>query len=190
MTQPSRPEDPHEAECCGWLELRLREGLQRREAHRLLRLHATPERVLREIGRSDPAVIHGALDRARSLGLRVLSPAQFPDTLGEIPDPPLVLWSRGEVPASFAPALAVVGSRRASPAGLWAAREFSAEVARAGVTIVSGLAYGVDKAAHQGALEGGGRTVAVLASGLDRPSPSGNAGLARRLLEAGGAWLS
>jgi DNA processing protein len=70
------------------------------------------------------------------------------------------------------------------------ARAWSASLAAAGVWIVSGLAYGVDAAAHRGALDAGGRTLAVLASGLDRPSPAGNIGLARAILDAGGGWLS
>ncbi|MBW2415220.1 MAG: DNA-protecting protein DprA, partial [Deltaproteobacteria bacterium] len=88
------------------------------------------------------------------------------------------------------PGLAIVGARRASTRGRAVALRLARAAAGAGVAVVSGLAYGIDAAAHQGALEGGGPTLAVLASGLDRPSPRANAGLARRLLDAGGAWLS
>jgi DNA processing protein len=130
------------------------------------------------------------LERARALGLRALVPGdpEFPRALLEIPDPPLVLYARGALPAG--PALAVVGSRRGSARGREIARAWSASLAQAGVWIVSGLAYGVDAAAHRGALDASGRTLAVLASGLDRPSPASNVVLARAILEAGGGWLS
>jgi DNA processing protein len=130
------------------------------------------------------------LERARALGLRALVPGdpEFPQALLEIPDPPLVLYVRGALPTG--PVLAVVGSRRGSARGREIARAWSASLAQAGVWIVSGLAYGVDAAAHRGALDAGGRTLAVLASGLDRPSPANNVALARELLESGGGWLS
>jgi DNA processing protein len=128
-----------------------------------------------------------ALDRARELGLELLVPGAD-DPLASIPDPPLVLWSRGRLPRG--PLLAIVGARLATPRGREMARRLALAAAEAGVAVVSGLAYGIDAAAHRGALETRGASVAVLASGLDRPSPTGNVGLARELLDAGGAWLS
>jgi DNA processing protein len=130
------------------------------------------------------------LARAEAAGLRALAPdsAEFPAALAVIPDPPLLLWARGELPAG--PALAIVGARRASARALETARAFAAELARAGVWIVSGLAYGVDTAAHEGALAGAGRTAAVLASGLERVTPRGRQSLADRILAGGGGWLS
>jgi DNA processing protein len=95
---------------------------------------------------------------------------------------------RGPLPSG--PALAIVGSRRPSSRARACAQAFSAELARAGVAIVSGLAYGIDTAAHEGALAGAGPTVAVLASGLSIVTPHGQAPLAERILAAGGAWLS
>jgi DNA processing protein len=106
----------------------------------------------------------------------------------EIPDPPVLLYLRGHPPEG--PFVSVVGSRRATPRGREVARLFSAALARAGAVVASGLAYGIDAAAHTGALEAGSRTVAVLASGLDQPGPVGNRALARRILRQGGAWLS
>ncbi len=131
-----------------------------------------------------------SLAAARAAGIRALAPgdAEFPAALREIPDPPLLVWVRGALPVG--PALAIVGSRRPSARGAASARAFAAELARAGAAIVSGLAYGVDAAAHEGALAGGGPTVAVLASGLLRVTPSGQRGLAERIAAAGGAWLS
>ncbi|HXZ86225.1 MAG TPA: DNA-processing protein DprA [Myxococcota bacterium] len=131
-----------------------------------------------------------ALASAAARGIRALAPgsAEFPAALREIPDPPLLVWVRGALPGG--PALAIVGSRRASARGLATARAFADELARAGVAIVSGLAYGIDAAAHEGALAGQGRTVAVLASGLLQVTPKGQERLAQRMLEGGGAWLS
>ena len=130
------------------------------------------------------------LEDARARGIRALAPgsADFPTALASIPDPPLVIWLRGVLP--HGPALAIVGARRASARGLESARGFATELARAGVAVISGLAYGIDSAAHEGALDGRGHTVAVLASGLDHVTPTGRTLLAERILAAGGAWLS
>ena len=110
--------------------------------------------------------------------------AGFPAPLAAIPDPPLVVWVRGPLPEG--PALAMVGARRASArARSTCARGFAAEVARAGIAVISGLAYGIDAAAHEGALDGRGCTVAVLASGLDQVTPRGQQKLAERILRCG-----
>jgi DNA processing protein len=138
----------------------------------------------------DPAAARGELEQARAAGLRCLVPGDpgFPGALLQIPDPPLVLYARGALPRG--PALAVVGSRAATPRARAVARAWCAELAGAGVAIISGLAYGVDAAAHRGALDARGCTLAVLASGLDQPSPAGNRPLAREILGSGGGWLS
>lgn len=91
---------------------------------------------------------------------------EYPALLGEVPEPPARLWLAGKT-LEPAPALAVVGTRRATRYGLDAAFWLAGELARSGVTIVSGLAKGIDGAAHRGALAAGGRTVAVLGCGLD-----------------------
>jgi len=93
----------------------------------------------------------------------------FPLRLTCIPDPPAVLWIRGEpghLPRMDEPSIAVVGSRAATRDGLEAARRIADGLARAGVVVVSGLARGIDAAAHRAALDAGGRTIAVLGSGL------------------------
>jgi DNA processing protein len=191
-----------------WIALARAPGVTRPLARRLVEVCGTPQAVfaagearLRAYCAPGVAaqlaqsrVLAAAADReltsARALGLRALLPdePEFPEPLRAIPDPPLVLYARGALPSG--PALAVVGSRLASARAREVARAWSASLAAAGVWIVSGLAYGVDAAAHRGALEGRGRTLAVLASGLDRPSPAGNIGLARAILDAGGGWLS
>lgn len=113
--------------------------------------------------------------------------------LGEIHDPPLLLFIRGNRQAiSHEPSLAVVGTRSISRYGQAATAQICRPLARAGFCLVSGLAMGVDAAAHQAALDESGLTVAVLAGGIDRPSvhPKANARLAERIIESGGALVS
>lgn len=122
-------------------------------------------------------------DRALSAG-----DAEYPELLRVLAGAPERLWVRGRLDA--APTAAIVGSRRPTPYGLRMARRLAAGLARAGVTVVSGLARGIDTAAHEAALEAGGKTWAVLGSGLDRLYPQENAGLAAAIVAGGGAILS
>lgn len=109
----------------------------------------------------------------------------YPAPLRALAHPPQTLYVRGGWRAEDAHAVAVVGSRRASPYGVAVAEWLGRELARCGVTVVSGLARGIDGAAHRGALEGGGRTIAVLGCGVDVLYPPEHAGLARRIMRAG-----
>jgi DNA processing protein len=110
----------------------------------------------------------------------------YPPLLRRVYDPPPVLWVRGQLHAGEgAQAVAVVGARQSSPAGQAFARVLARDLAEGGVTVVSGLARGIDTSAHEGALLGKGRTVAVLGSGLGALYPPENAGLAARIAEAG-----
>jgi DNA processing protein len=109
----------------------------------------------------------------------------YPDLLRTLADPPLVLWIKGPVELLFETCVGIVGSRDALPVSLAIARKLGRELSDAGVTVVSGLAVGVDGAAHAGALEGAGRTIAVLGSGLDHVYPPSHAGLASQILERG-----
>ena len=111
--------------------------------------------------------------------------ADYPASLLQLPEPPPVLWGIGNPHLLAHPALAVVGSRRATPQGLSDARAFSRHLGEAGLTIVSGLAEGIDGAAHQGALDTLGSTVAVLAHGLDRIYPPAHRDLAHRIAAQG-----
>lgn len=116
----------------------------------------------------------------------VITDPDYPKLLKEIPDPPLVLYSIGDLSIlNTQPAIAVVGSRRASFYGRHSAEILSFDLAARGVTVVSGLARGIDQTAHAAALEAGGRTVAVLGSGLDQIYPKENVGLAREIAEKG-----
>lgn len=116
------------------------------------------------------------------------SDPEYPELLRELAGAPARLWVRGRLDP--APTVALVGSRRPTPYGLRMARRLATGLAEAGVTVVSGLARGIDTAAHEAAVAAGGRTWAVLGSGLDRLYPSENAGLAADIVRLGGAVLS
>jgi DNA processing protein len=114
----------------------------------------------------------------------------YPPLLAGIADAPLVLFVEGDVAALSLPQLAVVGSRNPTALGRDTAAQFARHVAAAGLAITSGLALGIDAAGHRGALQAGGRTVAVLGCGLDRIYPPEHAGLAREIVARGGALVS
>jgi DNA processing protein len=122
---------------------------------------------------------------ARGIGIAVYGSSDYPERLRDLVDAPLLLYWRGVYPpGEVRPAAAIVGARRATRYGLRTARRVGAVTAGAGVWVVSGLAIGVDAAAHLGAVEQG-RTAAVLAGGVDRCYPSGNRRLAERILATG-----
>jgi len=110
---------------------------------------------------------------------------RFPTALAAIHDPPQTLWIKGDADALCAASVAIVGSRAASPYALEVARRLGADLARRNVTVVSGMARGVDSAAHRGALEGGGITIAVFGCGVDVVYPSEHRALADRIVERG-----
>ncbi|MDH0496974.1 DNA-processing protein DprA [Stutzerimonas stutzeri] len=114
----------------------------------------------------------------------------YPALLAELPDAPPLLFVAGDPTLLERPQLAVVGSRRASRNGLDNARAFSRSLAGAGFVITSGLALGIDGAAHQGALDANGKTVAVLGTGIERLYPQRHLGLAKEIVEHGGALVS
>jgi DNA processing protein len=113
----------------------------------------------------------------------------YPPPLENIPDPPSLLYCKGNLEPRDQLAIAIVGSRHCSPYGLRVAERLAAGLARVGITVVSGLARGIDTAAHRGALKAGGRSIAVLANGLASVYPPEHEDLARALTE-GGALLS
>lgn len=134
------------------------------------------------------------LEETRSAGISLLAlgDANYPKLLTQIFDPPPLLFVRGKMNEPEELTLAVVGTRRITPYGRQVTPEMVAPLARSGLTIVSGLALGVDSLAHETALAAGGRTVAVLGSGIDDASlyPSSNRYLAKKILGAGGAVIS
>ncbi len=131
------------------------------------------------------------ITRLKNWGIRcrILGDSSYPASLAMISDPPLVLYSRGECSWMEKPCIAIVGTRRPTAGGLREAYKLALEFSLAGYPVVSGLAFGIDRAAHEGALDGGGPTWAVLAGGLDRPSPVSHRQLASRILDRGGALM-
>ncbi len=131
-------------------------------------------------------------DGIRALGAQVIpfGDPRYPPGLREIGDPPAWIAARGDLGDPDAPAVAIVGSREASPTGERRTREWAAWLARRGVRIISGLARGIDTAAHRGALDAGGHTVAVLGCGLDDALRRRTGPIMRDLLAAGGALVS
>lgn len=114
-----------------------------------------------------------------------LGDALYPPLLLQTADPPLLLYVQGRLELLTAESVAIVGSRDATPQGLTNAREFARELAQAGLGIVSGLAAGIDGAAHEGALAAGGTTIAVVGTGPDRVYPARHRTLARRIADTG-----
>jgi len=127
------------------------------------------------------------LELAQKLKIQVmtLQDEDYPRSLKEIYDPPLCLYVKGALLPSDTVSLAIVGSRRASYYGLSCAQNFAYSLAGAGITIVSGLARGIDTQAHKGVLKAKGRTIAVLGSGLNRVYPAENKDLADKIAESG-----
>ncbi|MDQ8189172.1 DNA-processing protein DprA [Roseibacillus persicicus] len=125
-------------------------------------------------------------------GITILTPKSlhWPRQLAESPDAPLLLYVKGEVTEADQHAIGVVGSRRCTHYGRATTRNFASGLARSGYTIISGLARGIDTEAHQAALDAGGRTIAVLGSGLLNLYPSENRDLAERIADGHGAVVS
>jgi DNA processing protein len=133
-----------------------------------------------------------ALARAATGGMHLVTwvDASYPAALAAISDPPPVLWVRGNADALTSRAVAIVGSRGGSPYALAVAERLASELAARGIVVVSGLARGVDSAAHRGALAAGGVTVAVLGCGVDVTYPAEHRELSREIAASGGAVVS
>lgn len=131
--------------------------------------------------------VESALEWAEQPGhhLLTLADASYPPQLLEIEDPPTLLYANGQVSLLSRPCIAIVGSRNCTPQGRTNAQAFAAALSQSGLTIVSGLACGIDAAAHHGALTGDGSSIAVIGTGVDRIYPASNRELARRLATDG-----
>jgi len=187
-----------------WIELSLVPGLGSSRYRSLLSAFGLPANVLGAtraqlsrvvpeplaatiLERSSAAEVEKALRWAEGQARSVLTlaDAAYPRQLLEIPDPPPLIYVAGDAALLSAPALAVVGSRNATPQGLQNARAFARALSEAGLAIVSGLALGVDSEAHRGGLEGRGATIAVLGTGIDIVYPQRNRSLADEVASRG-----
>ncbi|MFG6432797.1 DNA-processing protein DprA [Roseateles sp. LYH14W] len=197
------------AELAAWL--RLTESVGPGAARRLLAMAGSPRAVFelpaaaldqalppkqREAFNQPPEHLADLIAKAEAWraepghDLMVLGDADYPPRLLATADPPLLLWLQGRRDLLGTPSLAIVGSRNPTAQGGDNARAFARALARAGYTIISGLALGVDAAAHEGALDAEGATIAVVGTGLDQVYPRRNEKLAARLLAAGGLIVS
>lgn len=194
-----------ESRLAAWVRLSLIPGLGPRSAHALLQSLGTPEKVIDVSIATLASLVGGDLARAVRAGpdpdlyAKTLAWAEkpgnhfltwadpsYPQALLQIPDPPPCIYYLGRIELLRAPALAIVGSRNATAQGQETARGFALALSNAGLTIVSGLAQGIDTAAHEGGLEGSASSLAVLGTGIDRVYPAKNRALAHRLAEDGG----
>jgi DNA processing protein len=137
-------------------------------------------------------IVARQLRAAEEIGARVVTPWDdvFPEALRQIYDPPAFFWMQGEVEPVDTRAVAIVGTRRCTDYGKQQAYRLARDLAKHDVTVVSGLAYGVDGAAHRGALDAGGRTIAVLGSGLKNVYPAKHKPIANAIVQGQGAVLS
>ncbi len=194
-------------ELAAWIRLVMTPGIGIRTAHKLLSAYGLPQHVFgtsyRELQRivspqiADAvyAPVSPAISRQIELTekwleepgntILTLSDSAYPGTLLEIPDPPLMLYVKGKSELLSAPSVAIVGSRNATTQGRIDAGEFAASLSDAGLTIVSGLALGIDAAAHRGGLKGKGSTVAVIGTGADMVYPARNRELAHEIAREG-----
>lgn len=156
--------------------------------HELMRVRGVGVKIASEIGAIDLERLAADLKAWRDGGIEILmrGDADYPAPLNETEDGPLALFSRGLPPAeSWRDAVAIVGTRRPSQEARYLTLSLAMQLARAGRAVVSGLALGVDAAAHTGALSANGLTIAVLGSGLLNIYPEANQGLAERIRAAG-----
>lgn len=193
------------SELTAWLRLTLAPGIGGESQRKLLSAFGLPERIFAASPASLARVI--PLEQAERLlscdareaiasalawaaepgnAILTLADAAYPRRLLDTPDPPSVLYVKGRTALlNGARALAIVGSRNATPQGEANAEAFAAALSESGFVIVSGLALGIDAAAHRGGLRGKGATVAVIGTGIDRVYPAGNRALAREIAEKG-----
>lgn len=194
-----------------WIALNMTPGVGPRAATKLLERFGSPDAVFHarrtelESLRLKPETIEsilkrefheradGELERVKALGgdVLILDDGSYPGLLREIDDPPILLYVKGDWQACLEqPGVGVIGSRMCSTYGENAAEMLSRDLGSRGLTIVSGLARGIDTAAHRGAISGKGRTVAVMGTGIDSVYPRENNGLVRDILSSGGCLVT
>ena len=206
MTSPSKAFPDELGDLHSHVRLACVPGIGSRTRRLLLERFGSPDGVFAaspaeiasvgRLGKSFAAAIHAPTDtptaddvidlcRKRAIDIIVEGRAGYPAMLARIDDPPPLLFVRGSLLPHDSLAVAVVGARHATPYGLKVAEQLGGSLARAGYTVVSGLARGIDAAAHRGAIKAGGRTVAVLGSGVLNVYPPEHADLAREVIDAG-----
>ncbi len=164
------------------------EAVFRAPMKELLQIEGLGEKVAREIQRGPlEKMVEKELVLLKEAGGKMITlrDEDYPMRLKDIYDPPALLYVRGELRREDELAIAIVGSRKTSPYGRWITEKIGQDLARHGVTVVSGMARGIDSVAHMGALQGGGRTVAVLGCGVDVIYPSENRNLFHQIIEHG-----
>lgn len=157
------------------------------QRHKTLAQFGVNERACDALGKVDQEAVQAALDWADAAQNHLVSITDdnYPALLRELRDPPLLLYLKGNPDALHLPALAIVGSRNPTRGGSENAVNFAAHLGRCGFVIVSGLAQGIDTAAHRGALDGKAMTIAVLGHGIDRVYPAANRDLAHAIAQQG-----
>src|SRR6185436_17872045 len=194
-----------------WISLNMTPGVGPRVATNLLERFGSPSAVFHarrtelESIRLKPDTIEsiiknefteraaGELERVKNIGadILILDDGSYPQLLREIADPPITLYVRGDWQACIEqPCFAVIGSRQCSTYGENASEMLSRDLASRGITVISGLARGIDAAAHSGAIAGKGRTIAVMGTGIDAVYPKENTRLVREILDNGGCLVS
>ena len=195
---------PLDASLASWLKLSQISGLGNEGLRRLLQAFGSPDAVLQASVSSLSQFVKPAVAQAITQGIdeETLAPVaawledplnhifsiadtEYPQSLLNTADPPLLLYVKGRVDLLNTRSLAVVGSRNASAQGLRNAESFAKSASDAGLCIVSGMAHGVDAAAHLGGLQGSGSSIAVVGTGLDKVYPAANRELAHRLAQDG-----
>jgi DNA processing protein len=193
-----------------WVALTLTPGLGHVRARRLAEMMGGVEKVF-QASLTELEALHLQAESAQSIALGkslelaeeefakattagatilTLNDDLYPAHLAEIYDPPVILYVRGDVSVLSAPSIAVVGTRHPTPYGSGMAERLSCDIAARGLVIISGMARGVDTAAHKGAIAGKGKTVAVFGTGVDVPYPRENTKLADQIIATGGALVS
>lgn len=206
-TPPASPQCRNPAAIADWIRLAEAPGVGCRTAQALLDAFGSPAAILRAghaaLAAHVPAAVAAALsaplpaETARLLDqtfdwlarpghhILTLHDSDYPEALRHIPDPPLLLYINGRRALLQRPPVAVVGSRNASTQGRANAENFARALSEAGLCVVSGMALGIDTAAHEGALCGPGSTIAVVGTGIDRVYPARNSALAHRIADEG-----
>ncbi len=187
-----------------WLTLSLTRGLGGESARRMLKEFGSPEAVISASISSLKSFVKPEVAAEISAGIAkdaiaptlawledssnhifTLADDDYPRALLNIPDPPLLLYVKGRPDLLNRTALAVVGSRNATPQGIGNAEAFAKTLSDAGMCIISGMAHGIDAAAHRGALKGQGSSIAIVGTGLDKVYPAANRDLAHALAQQG-----